>query len=165
MRWWSWKESILMNFAVYEVMVWKWGSQKESFLMNLLCSHCRALKEGSWKKLTHCAECLFGLSVCFLSFLYGARGEVSCEVSCRRAVSPAVSPGLMSWGQMKASSDLCLCLLLCVDSSNTGSTSESGVNMRVIWVWSAVGVMCAADGLMKLMGWVFDQNCLVDHKS
>ena len=58
------------------------------------------------------------LALADLSFLYSAKGEVSCS----SAESSGVSLLSMSWGQMKAGSDLCLSLPLGVDSSELGST-------------------------------------------
>ena len=58
------------------------------------------------------------LALADLSFLYGARVEVSCS----SAESPGVSVLSMSRGHMKAGSDLCLSLLLGVDSSELGCT-------------------------------------------
>ena len=58
------------------------------------------------------------LALADLSFLYGAKGEVSCS----SAESSSVSLLSTSWGQMKAGSELCLSLPLNVDSSELGST-------------------------------------------
>ena len=58
------------------------------------------------------------LALADLSFLYGARGEVSCS----SAESSGVSLLSTSWDQMKVGSDLCLSLLLGVDSSELDST-------------------------------------------
>ena len=58
------------------------------------------------------------LALADLSFLYGAKGEVSCS----SAESSGVSLLSTSWGWMKAGSDLLLSLPLGVDSSELGST-------------------------------------------
>ena len=63
-------------------------------------------------------KAFLALTLADLSFLYGAKGEVSCS----SAESLGVGLFLTSWGQMKAWSDLCLSLLLGVDSSELGST-------------------------------------------
>ena len=58
------------------------------------------------------------LALADLSFLYGARGEVTSS----SAESCSVSLLSTSWGQMKAGLDLCLSLPLCVDAFALGST-------------------------------------------
>ena len=76
---------------------------------NSLC-HCTGL-EMSQEALKGVQRMVLkaslALALADLSFLHGAKGEVSCS----SAESPGVSLGLMSWGQMKAGSDLHLSLL------------------------------------------------------
>ena len=61
------------------------------------------------------------LALTDLSHLYGARGDVSCI----SAESLGVSVLSMSWGHMKAGSDLCPFLPVGEESSEWGSSDDS----------------------------------------
>ena len=91
---------------------------KDLEMSQFLCP-CTEFTHWSIERVQHMLlKAYLALALADLSFLWGAKGEVSCS----SAESPVVSLLSMSLGLMKAGLDLCLTLPSGVASSTSGST-------------------------------------------